>query len=80
MKKMLSFLWLMRFDSLSCIEHDQSLGSLLVHDPVAALSAPDSVPGSDLVLAVTLATDVDHRSLHLRFLVSIHDDYLVLKY
>ena len=73
-------LWLFRFDRLSCIKHNQSLGSLLVHDPVAALSAPDSVPGSDLVLAVTLAADVDHRSLHLRVLVSVHDEYLVLKY
>ena len=34
-----------------------------VHDPVAALPAPDRVPGSDLVLAVTLSANVDHRSL-----------------
>jgi hypothetical protein len=36
---------------LSGIEHDEPLGSLLVHDAVAALTAPDRVAGTDLVLA-----------------------------
>lgn len=32
---------------------DTSLGSLLVHDPVAAFSAPDRVSGLDLVFSMT---------------------------
>ena len=43
------------------VEDDETLGSLLIHDPVAAFSASDRVPGSDLVLGVALAADVDHR-------------------
>ena len=35
---------------LSGIEHDQTLGPLLVHDSVAALPAPDRVTGPDLIL------------------------------
>jgi hypothetical protein len=43
------------------VKDDQTLGSLLVHDSVAALSASDSVSGSDLVFGVALAADVDYR-------------------
>ena len=58
---------------LSSIKHNETFSPLLVHNSVAALPAPDGVPGSDLVLAVALATDVDHRGLHLpRILVSLH--------
>ena len=35
---------------LSGVEDDETLGPLLVEDPVAALPAPDRVLGSDLVL------------------------------
>ena len=35
---------------LSCIKNNQTLGSLLVHDPVAALPAPNGIPRSDLIL------------------------------
>ena len=35
---------------LSSVEHDQTLGPLLVHDSVAALPAPDRVTGPDLIL------------------------------
>ena len=60
---------------LSGIEHDQTLGPLLVHDSVAALPAPDGVPRSDLVLGVALTADVDHRGLGLGgFLISLHEN------
>lgn len=48
-------------ESLSGVEDDEPLGPLLVHDPVAALPAPNGVPRPDLVLVVALAADVDHR-------------------
>ena len=48
-------------DSLSGVKDDEPLGPLLIHDPVAALPAPDGVPRPDLVLVVALAADVDHR-------------------
>ena len=61
---------------LSSIKHNEPLGPLLVHDPVAALSAPDGVPWSDLVLAVALSADVDHRGLHRsRLLIALHFDF-----
>lgn len=61
----------------ACVQHHQAAGPLLVEDPVAALAAPDRVPGADLVLLVAVAADVDcdaglgllllvHRSCDLR--------------
>ena len=44
----------------SCVENDEPLGSLLVHDPVAALPAADGVLGPDLVFCVAFAAGVDH--------------------
>ncbi len=43
-----------RESSDKCVIEDTPFGSLLVHDPVAALPAPDGVTRSDLVLMVTL--------------------------
>ena len=54
---------------LSSIEDNETSGPLLVHDPVAALPAPDGIPGSDLILAVALPADVDHGSLRLSSLL-----------
>ena len=45
----------------SGVEDDETLGPLLVHDPVSAFPASDRVSGPDLVLGVALAADVDHR-------------------
>ena len=45
----------------SGVEDDETLGPLLVHDPVSAFPASDGVSGPDLVLGVALAADVDHR-------------------
>ena len=41
------------------IKHHQSAGSLLVEDAVATLATPDRVSRADLILLVTVATDVD---------------------
>ena len=74
----------MSFDRvLSSIKDNETSGPLLVHDPVAALPAPDGVPRSDLVLGVALTADVDHRGLGLGgFLISLHENDLFsgLKY
>ena len=39
------------YENSSCVEHDEPLRSLLVHDAVAALAAPDRIARADLVLA-----------------------------
>ena len=60
---------------LSSIKDNETSGPLLVHDPVAALPAPDGVPRSDLVFSVALTADVDHWGLGLAgFLVGLHEN------
>ena len=43
------------------VEDDETLGPLLVHDPVSAFSASDGVAGSNLVLWMAFTADIDHR-------------------
>lgn len=42
---------------LSCVEHDQTLCPLLVHDTIAALTATDWIARLHLVVAVTFWKD-----------------------
>ena len=46
---------------LSGIEDDETLGALLVHDPVAALPAPDRVLGPNLVLTEIQDNTITYR-------------------
>jgi hypothetical protein len=52
---------------LSGIENDQSFRPLLVHDSISALTTSDRVAGFDLILVMTLATDVHHGLFDLLF-------------
>lgn len=60
--------------SSSGIKNNQSLCSLLVHDPVTALSASDWITGLNFIFSVTFSTYVDHRLLfgRLYFFLWIH--------
>lgn len=49
-----------RNHNLSSVKDDEPLCPLLVHDSVAAFSAPDCVTRSNFILRVAFATNVDH--------------------